>query len=309
MHLLRDDREVNANLAKLVGVYGVFLQEMFERRQWSTIDRFLTISSGAKLVGSLALAISMPDSSSSSDRDRVIEFRSGLETGLATFLLSPRCDNECRGRVLSVMLSNFGKGAAVFEKPLRALLVRPRAEMMPLLTRISARLLNCQLDPDDVAPLRDQVLVPVVLAHLENPQLEAGLLEDLIGLLALTPLPAASEPEPVQDQFRKLLAALGQAGARKVKQEAAKAQAPNAKPPLVPPTDRDKDAECFVTLLSDRRATLDEQRRTAMALTKDQGTAMLKKALGGVPSTPQKRYSFCAFTAQLAGDEDLPADE
>ncbi len=191
MTLLRDDREVNTNLVKLSGLFLTFLQDVFERRQWKAITRFLAYSKGARLVGALVLSTQIGEAESNGDpeHEKVKELRKSLKEYFETFLLSGDCDHDCRSRILSVMLSNLGKGQGQFLQALRVLLSRPRVEVETLIARLNTRLMWCQIDQSDTLLLRDKVLLPVLGAQLAQPKPDPLMVEDLVELVALIPEP------------------------------------------------------------------------------------------------------------------------
>ena len=189
MSLLRDDHEVNANLVKLSGLFLTFLQDVFERRQWKALNSFLEYSKGSRLVGSLVLSTQLGEPQSTGEHDKVKNLRQELRRYFETFLLSPDCDHDCRSRILSLMLSNLGKGQGQFLPVLRLLLSRPRVEVETLIARLNTRLLWCQLDPGDALLLRDKVLLPLLAAQLGQAKPDPPMVEDLVELLALIPEP------------------------------------------------------------------------------------------------------------------------
>ena len=46
---------------RLVGLYSEFVEELYERRQWTTLQRLFAESAAAGLVGSLALLMQSAD--------------------------------------------------------------------------------------------------------------------------------------------------------------------------------------------------------------------------------------------------------
>ena len=241
LRLLADEREVHAGLLRLCGVFAPFLQDMYERRQWSAIDSFLGYSAGARLIGTLVLSTLPLETGAAAEHEKLVLFHQQLEDWLQKFLTDSACDADCRVRVVGIMLSQFDKGQRHFAPILRALLKRPHAEASPTIARLNLRLLWCQIDPRDVDLIRDQVLVPLLLGELKPLQaaLAAGpqaapkpavpdaklppgakpapppspyagvkidepLVEDLLELLALVP-----EPKAPGEPWKVLSALLG----------------------------------------------------------------------------------------------------
>lgn len=159
--LLRDEREVHTSLLRMVGLYGEFVEELFERRQWPTLTRLFQESTGASLVGSLNLLMQSSDLANATDLEAAHQLFADRERWLVSYVLSPSCDPECRGRVLNIVLSHLGRGQDAFRRFLRSVLSRPRGESSVFIHRLHGRLSYCQIDPDEYAGLRDQVIVPI----------------------------------------------------------------------------------------------------------------------------------------------------
>src|SRR5262249_35861134 len=83
----------------------------------------------------------------------------------------------------------------------------------PTFGHLHARLLWCQVDSDDLVSFRDHVLVPSLTNAIGAPKQDATLIEDLVGLIALVPEPAASDAK-AQDAWKKMMAALPKAAER-----------------------------------------------------------------------------------------------
>ena len=160
--LLRDEREVHTSLLRMVGLFGEFTEELYERRQWSTLSRFFQESSGSALVGSLNLLMQSSDLANATDLEAAHQLFAERERWLTGYVLSPSCDPECRGRVLNIVLSHLGRGQEPFRRFLRSMLGRPRADSAIFLHRLQGRLSYCQLDPDEYGTLRDRVIVPIL---------------------------------------------------------------------------------------------------------------------------------------------------
>lgn len=203
MVLLRDEREVHANLLKLTGLFEEFLQDVFERRQWAVIQRFLEYSKGARLVGSLVLAVQVGAAGANAaiaDREeeehaKLKKLHDDLQKYFASFLIGPDCDPDCRARVVGFILTNLSKGQPLFIPALRLLLSRPHAESEAVIARLNTRLTWCQADMDDQVILRDKVLTPLLADQLQQQKPDTLMIDDLVGLLALMPEP--TEPTPL----------------------------------------------------------------------------------------------------------------
>lgn len=199
LRLLADEHAVESDLVRLCGLFAPFLQEMYERRQLSSIEKFLQYSAGARLVGSLMLLTQTVEVQGSADHDHDSSFHTNLQDWLGKFLTGPSCDGECRARVLSVMLSHYGRGQRYFVPLVRSLLKQAHGEAAAVLTRLSSRLMWCQMAAEDIELLRDQVLVPVLLEELKPLQ------------LALAALPSPSVAGPAAERGKGMAPAVAPA--------------------------------------------------------------------------------------------------
>jgi hypothetical protein len=95
--------------------------------------------------------------------------------------------------LVDIMLSWFAESNGRFDDAFKELFSRPRAEVAVGVSHLHSRLLQCQVHGDDGEALRDQVLVPSLLAAARQVPLDETQLEDVLGLLALTPDPGFDE--------------------------------------------------------------------------------------------------------------------
>lgn len=212
LSLLHEEREVQAFPGKMAWLFEPYLQDLYERRQWQEIQRFENFSAGARLVGALVLSTArtgeMVSTTEAADLDR---FHADRRKWLASYLLSATCAAECRGKLVDVMLSSYGEAQGDYDEPFRRLLLQSRVEAAPAYAHLHPRLLWCQVDPDDLALFRDHVLVPALATSLGDPKTDPTLVEDLVGLLALSPEPAATDAAG-QDAWKKTIGSLAHAG-------------------------------------------------------------------------------------------------
>src|SRR6185369_12677560 len=190
-------------------------------------ERFESTSIGAKVVAALVLATARTGELISSSEAALVEkFHAERRRWLVSYLLGPRCDADCRGKLVDVMLSSYGEAQGDYDEPLKRLLLQPRGEAAPTVGHLHARLLWCQVDADDLAEFRDRVLVPAVAQALAQPsaagepkshktdkadqRAEASMIEDLVGLVALVPEPDASDAK-AQAAWKALMAAIAAA--------------------------------------------------------------------------------------------------
>lgn len=211
LSLLRDEREVQERAGRLSWLFEPYLQDLYERRQWNDVQRFENTSTGARLVAALVLATARTGELVSPTEAAALEsFHSQRRKWLTGYVFGNTCDPECRGRLVDVMLSSFGESGGDYDEPLKKLLQQTHAEAGGTITHLHARLLWCQVDGNDLAELRDRVLVPAFVGALANPKVEPTMLEDLAGLVALVPEPDSTDPQG-QGAWKAMMAALSKA--------------------------------------------------------------------------------------------------
>src|SRR5262249_21073936 len=130
---------------------------------------------------------------------------------LVNYLLSHGCDAECRGKLVDVMLSSYGEAQGDYDEAMQSLLHQSRSEAGPTLGHLHARLLWCQVDSDGLEEFRDRVMVPALAQVLADPKSDPTLVEDLVGLAALVPAPAATDAKD-QAAWVALVGTLGNKG-------------------------------------------------------------------------------------------------
>jgi hypothetical protein len=212
LSLLRDEREVQDSPGRLAWIFEPYLQDLYERRQWREIQRFEEASTGARLVAALVLATARTGELLSPTEAAALErFHADRRKWLATYVFGRTCDAECRGKLLDVMLSSYGEAQGDYDEPFQRLLRQPRAEAGATLGHLHARLLWCQVDGDDLAELRDRVLVPAFVRALGDAKADGTMVEDLAGLVALVPEPTATDVKD-QQSWKAMLALMSKAG-------------------------------------------------------------------------------------------------
>jgi hypothetical protein len=209
MAILKDEREVQSFPGKMAWLFEPYLQDLYERRQWPDIDRFEKFSPGAQLVAALVLATARTgELVSASESAELDKFHAARRKWLVAYLLGRTCDPDCRGKLVDVMLSSYGEAEGDYDEAIKRLLRQPHAEAAPTFGHLHARLLWCQVDADDLASFRDRVLAPLLTEALTAPKPDGQLVEDLVGLIALVPEPAATADPKAQDGWKKMMAAL-----------------------------------------------------------------------------------------------------
>jgi hypothetical protein len=237
LSLLHEEREVQAFPGKMSWLFEPYLQDLYERRQWTDIDHFESVSTGARLVGALVLATARTGELVSANEAAELErFHGARRKWLAAYLEGRSCDAECRGKLVDVMVSSYGEAQGDYDDSLRRLLRQSRTEAGPAMGHLHARILWCQVDADDLAEFRDRVLVPALAQTLAAPKPEAAMIEDLVGLAALVPEPGATDAKD-QAAWKAMLASLGRPGDRLQRifatKRAAAARERAAPPPMI----------------------------------------------------------------------------
>jgi len=217
LFVLRDQRSVVAQVAKLAWLFEPYLQDLYEKRQWREIASFESSYPGAKLVAAIVLATArtgeLAGEAEAAERER---FHAERRKWLADFLLGASCEPECRAKLVDVMLSVYGESDGDYDQTMRQLLGRGRAEAGPALAKLRSRLLWCQVDQDDLALFRDEVLVPALAEAAARAKPDLQLTGDLLELLAMAPDPPA-DASPALDAWQKALAAAQKVGERQAR--------------------------------------------------------------------------------------------
>jgi hypothetical protein len=197
IELLLDERSVQDTPLKLTALFGHYLMDLFERRQFAEIDRFESVSVGARLVSALVLSPDQPNSFvAASEAAEVTQFHVRRAEWLRQYLFGQSCTGECKGKIVDIMLTQYVESQGRFDAALRELFARPRGEVAMALARLHSRLLQCQVSNEDGQALRDKVLIAALIdAVKRSSPNDQTLLEDVLGLLALTPDPGFSPAE------------------------------------------------------------------------------------------------------------------
>jgi len=237
MVLLGDERVVQAEIQQYVGLYKTVLTDMYEHREWDAILRFAAFSPGAHVVSALVLATARTGEFVTDDEAKQLDgFHDEQTKWLTGYFAGKQCDAECKGRLLEVMISHYVESQGDFDATLRALIASPRAASGVAISRLHARLLWCQIDESDLAPLRDHVLLPVADKLVGAPATDPVVRDALISLLAVVPPPLPAETEATAT-WTSFLARLDKAGPKVAKllrdRRAAAARQRTAPPPAL----------------------------------------------------------------------------
>jgi len=187
--MLSDEQQVQVHAMRLTWLFSPALVNLYERRLWNDLNRFESASVGAKLVAALVVAAARTgEMMSQEEAKKLSDFHSERRKWLTQYLLGNTCDSDCKGKLVQVMLTNYAEAQGDYDLPMRSLLQQPRSHATPAFSALHGRLLWCQVDPDDVAQLRDQVLIPELSDQLSKKKASVEA-EDLLDLLALVPAP------------------------------------------------------------------------------------------------------------------------
>jgi len=196
MMLLLDEDEVQRNASKLSWLFEPYLQGSYEHRKWKEIYRFEKFSPGARLVAALTFATARTGELLSEEETRQLaDFHGKRRQWLATYAMGRNCDPECRARLLEFMLSTVQEAEGQYDDVIKQMLLRPRSDSGRAIEQMHTRLLWCQIDPEDLALLRDHVLVPTVHDAVTGPTKDPALVADLVSLFALVSPP--TDPQPL----------------------------------------------------------------------------------------------------------------
>src|SRR5439155_16385223 len=207
MVLLKDEKHVQQNVQRYTGLFEETLTQYYERRLWDEIAKFQNYSTGAHVVAALVLAAARTGEFVTADEAKQLDqFHDRQTQWLSKYVMSTVCDAECKGKILEVMVSHYDESQGDYDVTVRTLLESPRAMAGNAVSRLHARLLWCQVDASDLVPLRDHVLVPAVMDMVGKPKPDPATVDDLVGLLALAPEPAAADKDAT-DKWRAALAA------------------------------------------------------------------------------------------------------
>jgi hypothetical protein len=210
MVLLDDERQAQLHATRLAALFSPALVSYYERRQWAQISQFEARSPGARLVAALVLAQARTGELVSEEEAANLEkFHADRRKWLTEYLLGTKCDLECRGKLVEVMLTGYKEAEGDYDLPMRTLLERSRTQSSSTISHLHSRLLWCQVDGEDLAPFRDRVLVPALTDLVSKPRPNPESMEDLVGLLALVKSP---RDDAAQGAWKSLLALLDKPG-------------------------------------------------------------------------------------------------
>jgi hypothetical protein len=192
--LLKEERPAQLHVARMAALFTPLLTALYADRKWDAIKKFMGYSSGAHLVAALVLtAARTGEFVTEEEAKQLQQFDETHAKWLASYLSGPTCEAECKSRAMSHMVSHFAAAQGSYDAAVRQLLQAPRAQSGMAVSFLHTRLLWCQVDPADVAALRDHVLVPAVTAVLANPHPDASVRDGLFSLALLTPEPLADD--------------------------------------------------------------------------------------------------------------------
>jgi hypothetical protein len=212
MVLLQDERDVQSTPARLAWLFQPYLTDLYDRRQWSELQRFEAQSVGARLIAALVLGPARRhELVAASEAKEVDKFHDARVDWLLNYLLGSACDPECKAKLSDIMLTFHADTMGRFDQALRKLLGRSEIEVGGALGRLHTRLLTCQLDPDDVPAFRDNVLIPALADEVAKSAPSLARMEELLSLIVLVPEPKARDDGSDDAARQAWLAAVGKA--------------------------------------------------------------------------------------------------
>jgi hypothetical protein len=206
MGLLVREEDVQNMPGKLAWLFEPYLQDLYEHKRWSDIARFEGFSPGARLVAALVLATARTgELVAEQESQQLREFHLQRRRWLAQYLLGRGCDPDCRARLVEFMLSTVQESGGDYDEVLKAVLLRPRADVGRAVNHIHTRLLWCQIDPEDERQLRDRVILPAAERVLARPPQETPgdplVRPDMVSLVALLAPPTEATARARYDRI------------------------------------------------------------------------------------------------------------
>jgi hypothetical protein len=190
MAVLKDERAVHKEPARLALLFSPAINDLYQHQQWAEYRRFAAYSPGAHLVAALVLAGARTGELSAGGAAFADTLHAEERAWVTVHVLGSTCDDECRARVADYMLTNIGDAAGDFDETLRKLLVRPRSESGATVERLHTRLVRCQVTGSTEGLFRDRVLVAALVDALSQPKSDPLAVDNLVDLLALVSEPA-----------------------------------------------------------------------------------------------------------------------
>ena len=205
LSLVLREEDVQAIPSKLAWLFEPYLQDLYEHKRWTDIARFENVSRGAKLVSALVLATARTGELLAQQESKQLgEFHGQRRHWLADYLFGTSCDGDCRAHLVEFMLSTVQESEGDYNEVLAQILTRPRAEVARAFNHLHGRILWCQIDPDDLALLRDDVILPTA-AKLLVPGAHDATRTDLVDLVALVDAPVEAK---ARAQYEHVMAAI-----------------------------------------------------------------------------------------------------
>lgn len=184
-------------------LYTPLLLDLYQRRQWAELRAIEGLSNGARAIVALVVATARTEElRSESEGEELLKLHVAARTWLAGYLLGMGCDDDCRGRFVEFMLTNYAESGGDYNDLMQQLLARPPSDSGPSFARLHARLGRCQALSDDITAFRDGALVPTLGDALASKKIDAVVIDNLVDLLALVPEP---EDPTAQAAFHAVL--------------------------------------------------------------------------------------------------------
>ncbi len=194
MSLFLEEDEVQRQATRLSWLFEPYLQGLYEHRRWTDIERFEQVSPGARLIAALTLATARTgELLGTVEAKQAEEFHLKRRQWLVTYVVGRSCEQDCRAQLVDFMLSTVRESDGDYDDVFKQILSGTRAKTGQAIDRVHMRLLWCQIDAEDGALLRDRVIVPIVRQLMAQPPKDPLVLDDLVSVLALVPMPTAAD--------------------------------------------------------------------------------------------------------------------
>ena len=191
--LLKDERHVHADVQQLVGLFESALVGMYDAREWDDLAKFEAYSTGAHLVAALALSAAHTNELATNEEAAVLQkFHADQTKWLNDYLVSNVCDAPCKGKLADVILTHFSESQGSYDATMRKILEGTRAQSSVAIAHLHRRLLWCHAADEDVAALRDRVLVPAVMDLVKG---DASIRDQVLSVVSVVPEPPATDAQ------------------------------------------------------------------------------------------------------------------
>jgi hypothetical protein len=234
LDLVKEERTVQEHITRMSALFTPLLSSLYEDRKWDAINKFIAYSNGAHEVAAVVLlAGHTGEFITDEEAKQITAFDAQQSKWFATYLVGPTCDAECKSRAMGAMISRYAEAKGAYDAAARAILEGPHAQSGLAVSFLHTRLLWCQIDGEDAAPLRDRVLVPLATKVLNDPKADPVTRDAILSIVLLLPDPLPTDDPAVVSAWQTMTAAVdkGDKSSRAFKDRRAAAAAQRANPP------------------------------------------------------------------------------